>query len=132
MNVDNTSRKKVIGNNVIGLLPSVNSDKNTIGRMILDLDQECEVSGINTLTQLGRNKSWAELTVDELQQVIAIELGRSYQKAYDNVITDFRNLQKWLSEVKSININIDPETDFRELNEYCESQGISTSRWLYR
>jgi hypothetical protein len=90
MNVDNTSGKKVIGNNVIGLLPSVNSDKNTIGRMILDLDLECKVPGISTLTQLGRNKKWAELTVDELQQVIAIELGHSYQKTYDNVVADFK------------------------------------------
>ena len=121
MNVDNTSGKKVIGNNVIGLLPSVNSDKNTIGRMILDLDQECKVPGISTLTQLGRNKKWAELTIDELQQVIAIELGRSYQKTYDNVIADFKQLQDWLSTVKSVNVIINPETDFRELNEYCEN-----------
>lgn len=121
MNVDNTSGKKIIGNNVIGLLPSVNSDKNTIGRMILDLDQECNVPGISTLTQLGRNKKWAELTIDELQQVIAIELGRSYQKAYDNVLADFKQLQDWLATYKSINVVINPETDFRELNEYCEN-----------
>lgn len=131
MNVDNTSGKKIIGNNVIGLLPSVNSDKNTIGRMILDLDQECNVPGISTLTQLGRNKKWAELTIDELQQVIAIELGRSYQKAYDNVLADFKQLQDWLA-LTGTNVVINPETDFRELNEYCESQGISTSRWLYK
>jgi hypothetical protein len=64
--VDNTSGKKIIGNGVIGLLPSVNSDKNTIGRMLIDLAEECKTD-IPGLATLGRNKTWAELTVDELQ-----------------------------------------------------------------
>jgi hypothetical protein len=37
LQVDKKSGKKVIGNGIVGLLPSVNSDKNTIGRMLLDL-----------------------------------------------------------------------------------------------
>lgn len=131
ISVDNTSGKKVIGNGVIGLLPSVNSDKNTIGRMLLDLSAECKVEGIPSLTQLGKNKTWAELTVTELQQIIAKELGQSYNKAYNNVVSDFNNLQQWLSTYKNIDVVIDPETDFRELNEYCEQQGMSTSRQLY-
>jgi hypothetical protein len=32
---------------------------------------------------------------------------------------------------KGINVNIDPNTHFRELNEYCEEQGMSTAQWLY-
>lgn len=131
ISVDNTSGKKVIGNGTIGLLPSVNSDKNTIGRMILDLSQECKVEGIPSLTQLGKNKTWAELTVNELQQIISKELGQSYNKAYENVLKDFAVLQNWLATNKNITVNINPETDFKELNEYCESQGMSTSRQLY-
>ena len=128
--VDNTSGKKIIGNGVIGLLPSVNSDKNTIGRMLLDLSLECGVD-IPSIRALGRNKTWAELTVNELQQVIAKELGDYYNKAYENVVKDYQRLQDWLAQHKSINVVINPETDFRELNEYCESLGKKTTNKLY-
>lgn len=120
ISVDNTSGKKIIGNGVIGLLPSVNSDKNTIGRMLIDLAEECKTN-IPGLATLGRNKTWAELTVDELQQVIAKELGDYYNKSYNNVVKDFQHLQNWLATYKNIKVDINPETDFRELNEYCEN-----------
>lgn len=121
MKVDNTSGKKIIGNGTVGLLPSVNSDKNTIGRMILDLSQSHK-SG----------KKWSELSISELQQVIMEELGKSYATAYENVLKDFRKLVAWLHDVKSIDVIINPETNFKELNEYCEEQGISTADWLYK
>lgn len=121
MKVDNTSGKKIIGNGIVGLLPSVNSDKNTIGRMILDLSQSHK-SG----------KKWSELSISELQQVIMEELGESYATAYENILKDFRKLVAWLHDVKSIDVIINPETNFKELNEYCEEQGISTADWLYK
>lgn len=130
LQVDKKSGKKVIGNGIVGLLPSVNSDKNTIGRMLLDLTQECKTPGIDSIIIAGRNKTWEELTISELQQVVAIELGRSYQKAYDNVVKDFQNLQFWLQS-KGINIIINPDNHFKELNEYCENIGQSTSKWLF-
>ena len=121
MKVDNTSKKKIIGNGTVGLLPSVNSDKNTIGRMILDLSQSHK-SG----------KKWSELSISELQQVIMEELGNSYKVAYNNIIKDFDKLSQWLYETQGIDIIINPETNFKELNEYCEERGISTADWLYR
>lgn len=121
MEVDNTSGKKIIGNGIVGLLPSVNSDKNTIGRMILDLSQSHK-SG----------KKWSELSISELQQVIMEELSESYATAYENILKDFRKLVAWLHDVKSIDVIINPETNFKELNEYCEEQGISTADWLYK
>ena len=130
ISVDNTSGKKIIGNGVIGLLPSVNSDKNTIGRMLIDLAEECKTD-IPGLTALGRNKTWAELTVDELQQVISKELGDYYKQSYANVANDFGKLQRWLYDTGT-NVIINPATDFKELNDYCEELGISTSEWLYK
>lgn len=120
MKVDVTSGKKIIGNGTVGLLPSVNSDKNTIGRMILDLSKKHK-SG----------KQWSELTVQELQQVIIEELGESYGVMYDNIRKDFNKLVTWLHDTQNIDVIINPETNFKELNGYCEELGISTSEWLY-
>ena len=120
MKVDATSGKKIIGNGTVGLLPSVNSDKNTIGRMILDLSKKHK-SG----------KQWSELTVQELQQVIIEELGQAYGVMYDNIRKDFNKLVAWLHDTQDIDVIINPETNFKELNEYCENLGISTSKWLY-
>lgn len=127
LQVDNTSGKKIIGNGVVGLLPSVNSDKNTIGRMLIDLSQECNIEG---LEESGRSKKWAQLTTNELLQVMVKEIGGYYQNVYNNVVNDFKNLETWLA-AKGINVIINPDTDFRELNDYCEQLGISTAKWLF-
>lgn len=116
LNID-TYNKTTIGNGVIALLPSVNSDKTTIGRILLDLNKEVTVNGIK--------KAFKDLTEDELYSVTMDELYKAYKKNYDKVVEDFRKL----SQYKGIDIN--PANNFREFNEYCKSKELSPSSYLF-
>ena len=64
----NDSRKFFSGFKV-GLLPSVNSDKNTIGQAIFNLKLTCD----------RFSKAYYELTPDEIATLIKEELGDSYE-----------------------------------------------------
>lgn len=118
--VDNRYGKKMIGNNQVGLLPSVNSDKSDIGRIILDLNEPCEYFN---------NKKYSDLTIEELQEVICKELGQFYIDLQNKITQDFVVLQNYLNS-KQINIVINPNDNFKELNEYCQKLEISAFEQL--
>ena len=59
---------RLLTDNTIALLPSVNSDKSTIGRIIID-----------ALTTID-GKTIKDMTVDDLHSVIMKELGTFYTK----------------------------------------------------
>lgn len=131
LNFDNISGKQIIGNGIVGFLPSVNSDKNTIGRMLINLYEECKVKGIDSITLQGKNKTWAELTVSELEQIICKELGDYYNKSWENIVKDFQELEKWLRLTKNLNVIINPDNNFKELNQYASELNKSTSKLLF-
>jgi len=61
------------GNGHILLLPSVNSDKNTIGRIKINLNKE-----VTSFT--GERKRLRDLTNVELEHLISREIGNIYTK----------------------------------------------------
>ena len=65
-----------IGNGVVALLPSVNSDKTTIGRILLDLNKKVKINDVE--------KSFKDLTEDELYEVTRTELYTAYKKNFDS------------------------------------------------
>ena len=81
----------IVGNGYILLLPSVNSDKETIGRIRINLNKEVEI-------EKGVFKPIRDLTISELQQVISRELGGVYIKTYQKIASDFEKLRKFARE----------------------------------
>lgn len=102
-------RNTEFGGGVVGLLPSVNSDKNTVSTAKFDL--KAKVKNLPDRTYLS-------LTNPELQTVIRTEIGEFYRTMFNNIKDDFRKLQ-YYSE--SFGIPIDPETNFTELNDYVDT-----------
>lgn len=112
------SGKKIIGNGTVGILPSVNSDKNTMGRVATDLNEEFN------------GKPFLQLDSSEILGIIGQELGLYYSKMYQNIKSDWQKLQDYVNS-QGINVDINPDTNFRELNEYADSLGLKTVDVLY-
>ena len=108
---------KVIGNGVVSFMPSVNSDKNTINRMAIDLNALVESSN-----PVLNGRTYRSLNYQEIQQVICEQLGHYYASQVYNINKDFAKLQTWLSTIKDIHVNISTENNFEALNIYCYNE----------
>ena len=118
--IDKTGRN-LYGNGKVGFYPSVNSDKGTIGRIIIDLGTMCD--------RLG--KAYKDLTIDELYQLTRNEMAEAYRKSKDMIKSDYDELQNWLLNTKGISVNFDLEHDFQLFNDYAKSQGIKPDKLLF-
>lgn len=82
----------VIGNGKVGLLPSVNSDKNTINRMCIDLMQKV----ISTHPELN-GRQFIDLDSKELQTLTSEQLGHYFKAVNYNIQKDFNKLFNWIN-----------------------------------
>lgn len=96
----------LVGNGHILLLPSVNSDKNTIGRIKVNLNTQIEIN--------GTRKSLKDLNSQELEQIISSEFGDFYEKMVFKIQKDWRVLQQFM------NIKGMPELDIDFLNNFSK------------
>lgn len=113
---------------IVGLLPSVNSDKTTVS--FAEFDLNTVVSVRDSVTGKIRSKKYIDLTGQELQSVIMDQIGTFYNVMYDNIKNDFANLST-ISEVP-----INPDNNFAELNAYiydlrARGNDISASEYLF-
>lgn len=82
----------VIGNGKVGLLPSVNSDKNTINRMCVDLMQKV----VSQHPELN-GKQFIDLNSEELQKLTSEQLGHYFKAVNQNMQKDFNKLFNWIN-----------------------------------
>lgn len=82
----------VIGNGKVGLLPSVNSDKNAINRMCVDLRQKV----ISQHPELN-GRQFIDLNSEELQKLTSEQLGHYFKAVNQNVQKDFDKLFNWIN-----------------------------------
>ena len=82
----------VIGNGKVGLLPSVNSDKNTINRMCVDLKQQ-----VNSEHPELNGKQFIDLNSEELQKLTSEQLGHYFKAVNQNIQKDFDKLFNWIN-----------------------------------
>ena len=82
----------VIGNGKVGLLPSVNSDKNTINRMCIDLMQKV----VSQHPELN-SKQFIDLNSEELQKLTSEQLGHYFKAVNQNIQKDFDKLFNWIN-----------------------------------
>ena len=81
----------LVGNGHFLFLPSVNSDKSTIGRIRVNLNKTILINGVK--------KQFIELTNEEIQQVISNELGQFYKNIYESITNDtWSKLDQFIKE----------------------------------
>lgn len=95
-----------LGNGVVGLLPSVNSDKTTVS--IAKFDLNAYVNGVNGVR-------YRDLDGIGIMGVIKNEIGKFYDTMYHNVKVDFDKL----SQLTGVAIN--PDDNFTALRVYVET-----------
>lgn len=114
-------KRKFFSNYKVGFLPSVNSDKNTIGQAIFNLKLTCD----------RFKKAYHELTIDEIATLISEELGDSYEMTMVAIQQDFNRLAQY---VKSIypEIIFDPQNNFEQFNDWVSRHPEKTAeQWLF-
>lgn len=79
----------VVGNGHVLFLPSVNSDKGTIGRLKINLNKQVTVNGVT--------KAVKDLDSAELETLIAQEFGRIYTKMYNAITADWAILDAFIA-----------------------------------
>lgn len=82
------SDNNVVGNGHIMILPSVNSDKGTIGRLKIDLNTPVYIDGIQ--------KPLKDFTSTELERLISQEFGEFYEEMYYKVVSDWATLEDYM------------------------------------
>lgn len=101
----------IVGGGNVLFLPSVNSDKPTIGRIRIDLNKEVLIN--------GKQKQIKNLSSNELEQKISEEFGTFYTNIYQSIVEDWKKLDNYLKE-QGINVNLadDYINGFQNFNKY--------------
>ena len=99
-----------LGNGVVGLLPSVNSDKTTVGIAKFDLNARVK----------GSDRTYMSLSNPELITLICHEIGKYYRTMYDNIKDDFNQLTNWAVANGKLPVLINPDDNFKALNDWVE------------
>lgn len=120
--------KSDLHDGIVGLLPSVNSDKTTVSFAEFDLNTTVNVK--DPVTGQYKSKKYIDLTGSEVQSVIMDQIGTFYQVMYNNVKMDFDRLST-ISEVP-----INPDNNFAELNAHiydlrAAGSNISASDYIF-
>ena len=117
VNVDTRYEQPVIGNNIVSFIPSINSDKETINRIAIDLN-----SKVQSKYAALNDRTYASLSSEEIQTVVAEQLGHYYNSMVNNIKQDFRKLSQWLNTEKHISIYLNIDDDFKQLNRIYKNQ----------
>lgn len=111
-----TEDRHVVGNGIVAIVPSENSDKTTIARLLIDTNQQVKYN------ENLPAKAIKDLTHSEFQQFIDLELGRIYTKSYENINNDWNKLISYLHLDISDHQGL---KNFQELNDYYINRGLN-------
>lgn len=102
--IDQVDSNDLVGNGHVLFLPSVNSDKGTIGRIRINLNKLIEIR--------GQKKAIKQLSSDELEEVISAEFGNFYTKVYRKIVADWSELNSFIHS-KNITLPFNLADDFK-------------------
>jgi len=114
-NKDVLDKHSELGGGIVGLLPSVNSDKTTVSIAKFDLN-----------AKIGNSQmTYMQLDNPGIQALIMDEIGGFYTTMYNNIKEDFNLIANY------VGVPINPDNNFVELNTYADLQGKSASDLLF-
>ncbi len=107
----------VVGNGHVLFLPSVNSDKGTIGRLKIDLTKRVNINGVE--------KAIKDLNSAELESLIAKEFGTIYTKMYNAITADWAILDSFMATkgIAAPSLSHDYLTGFTKFNIWWYTEG---------
>lgn len=107
----------VVGNGHVLFLPSVNSDKGTIGRLKIDLNKKVNINGVE--------KAIKDLNSAELESLIAKEFGTIYTKMYNAITADWAILDSFMATkgIAAPILSHDYLTGFTKFNIWWYTEG---------
>lgn len=116
----------LVGNDRVMFLPSVNSDKNTIGRIVINLNKEIEAPD-------GTRKSIRKFNHEELRWLIAKQFGTIYTRMYNSVKEDWDTVNNYIQNTLNIqgcpNLGIDYLTNFKAFNTWWYQNQASLTEY---
>ena len=104
---------ELVGNGHALFLPSVNSDKKTIGRIRINLNKKITIN--------GALKAIKDLSSSELEQVISKEFGTLYTNMYNSIVDDWFELDQYILSkgiILPTKLSDDFINGFKNFNEY--------------
>lgn len=108
--VDHSTDRNVFGNGKVGVLGSVNSDKTTVAKLVLNLSKQ-EVTWRDAKGKVKSKKliqnNKINISNEEFVELINYELGNYYYKHMKNIYSDWVTLLNHLGVVVSPNTSID-------------------------
>ncbi len=119
------TKDEIVGNGKVLILSSVNSNKNTISKLLVDLNKEVTL-------QNGVVKSIKDLDKDELIQFISDEFYKFYVNILRNILTDYKQLNKFFEKAYPDlpDLSTDYFNNFTKFNEYCYTKGYQPKQFL--
>lgn len=116
---EDRGRYEVTGSDTILVLPSVNSDKSTIGRLKLNMRDNWTLGEVT--------KPLKEFSNNELRQLIAQELGKFYENSFLNVQNDWQTVEDLIASKYpefAGKLKKDILHNFKNFNELCRAKGL--------
>lgn len=110
----------VIGNGKVGLLPSVNSDKNAINRMCIDLMQK-----VSSKHPELNDRQFIDLDSKELQTLTSEQLGYYFKAVNQNIQEDFYKLFNWINGKYHLGI-----TSLEDINSRYSNPADQLYQWV--
>lgn len=110
----------VIGNGKVGLLPSVNSDKNAINRMCVDLTQR-----VSSKHPELNDRQFIDLDSKELQTLTSEQLGHYFKAVNYNIQGDFYKLFNWINDKYHLGI-----TSLEDINSHYSNPADQLYQWV--
>lgn len=87
----NEVRKGIVGDGKVLFLPSVNSDKSTISRLLVNLNIKVQLPS-------GELKSLRDCNTEELDYVITSQFGTIYTRVYEKIVSDWAKLDALIKQ----------------------------------
>lgn len=120
--VDHSRDRNVFSNGKVGILSSVNSDKNTVAKLVLNLSKRevtwKDANGVTKSKKLISNNK-INISNKEFIELINYELGNYYHKHVENVQSD------WVALLNYLGVHVPSSTPIHTLlNEFNELYNI--------
>lgn len=137
-----------IGNGTVSIIPSVNSDKGTIGRLLLDLTKNAgpneEVSFLDLVlkttqyNETGKDgkkyvktvRTFDKEGINYLKNICRTELFKYYAQSKRNIDETWRRVSEIPAIKQILGGTVISYGDFTAINTYCQQNGINTIDFL--
>lgn len=125
-----------IGSGIVSIIPSVNSDKGTIGRLLLDLNKTVRGNKLLDLifseqkVDKRKVRKFNTEGINKLKDICRKELLEYYKQSLDNINETWEKVSRIPEIAEILQGEILSYHNFTKLNQYCQSINVNTIDFL--